>query len=60
MKTNFNKTQGLILVADDEETIRETIAELEAYLAAELGRPDGIDAAGNILPQPHKPRLDER
>ena len=42
------------------DNLRETIAELEAYLAAELGRPDGIDAAGNILPQPHKPRLDER
>ncbi len=35
------------------------IAELEAYLASELGRPDGIDAAG-ILAQPQNPRLDER
>ena len=41
------------------DNLREMVAELEAYLASELGRPDGIDAAG-ILAQPHNPRLDER
>src|SRR6266480_6476224 len=41
------------------DNLREMIAELEAYLASELGRTDGIDAAG-ILAQPHNPRLDER
>src|SRR6266700_2700764 len=41
------------------DNLREMIAELEAYLASELGRPDGIDAAG-ILAQPQNPRLDER
>jgi 1-acyl-sn-glycerol-3-phosphate acyltransferase len=42
------------------DNLRETIAELEAYLASELGRPDGIDAAGSILARPQNPRLDER
>jgi len=41
------------------DNLREMIAELEAYLASELGRTDGIDAAG-ILAQPQNPRLDER
>ena len=42
------------------ENLRETIAELEAYLASELGRGKGLDAAGEPLAQPRNARLDER
>ncbi len=42
------------------ENLRETIAELEAYLASELGSRIGIDAVGESLAQPRKPRLEER
>jgi 1-acyl-sn-glycerol-3-phosphate acyltransferase len=42
------------------DNLKETIAELEAYLVSELGRGTSLDAAGDILAQPHKPRLDER
>ena len=40
--------------------LRETIAELEAYLASELGRGNGLDPAGDTLTRPQSPRLDER
>jgi len=42
------------------DNLRETIAELEAYLASELGRGKGMDAAGEPLTQPQNARLDER
>jgi 1-acyl-sn-glycerol-3-phosphate acyltransferase len=38
----------------------ETIAELEAYLESELGRPDGVGAAADVLARPQNPRLTER
>ncbi|HMH16929.1 MAG TPA: lysophospholipid acyltransferase family protein [Burkholderiales bacterium] len=41
------------------DNLKETIAEMEAYLASELGRGTSLDAAGDILAQSHKPRLDE-
>src|SRR6267143_3529048 len=40
--------------------LKDTIAELEAYLASELGRGKGMDAAGEPLTQPQNARLDER
>jgi len=39
---------------------KETIAELEAYLASELARGKGVDAAAELLTQPQNARLDER
>ena len=43
-----------------KDNLRETIAELESYLASELARANGLDAAGDILAQPQNARLDER
>ena len=43
-----------------KDNLRETIAELEAYLASELGRGKGMDTAGEPLTQPQNARLDER
>jgi 1-acyl-sn-glycerol-3-phosphate acyltransferase len=43
-----------------KDNLRETIAELEAYLASELGCGNGLHAAGDILARPRNPRLDER
>jgi hypothetical protein len=34
------------------DNLRETIAELQAYLEGELGCPDGVDPAANVLAQP--------
>jgi len=42
------------------DNLRESIAELEAYLASALGSRNGIDAAGNILAQPQNAGLIER
>jgi len=42
------------------DNLRESIAELEAYLASELGSRNDIDAAGNILPEPQNAGLIER
>jgi len=42
-----------------KDNLRETIAELEAYLASELGCRNGIEAAGDTLAQLQN-RLDER
>jgi 1-acyl-sn-glycerol-3-phosphate acyltransferase len=42
------------------DNLKETIAELEAYLASELGRGKGMDATGEPLTQPQNARLDER
>ena len=42
------------------DNLRETIGDLEAYLESELGRGNGIDAAGEPLGQPQTARLDER
>lgn len=42
------------------DNLRETIAELEAYLASELGSRSGIDTAGNILAEPQNAGLTER
>ncbi len=41
------------------DNLRETIADLEAYLESELGRGNGMDAA-EPLAQPQTTRLDER
>ncbi len=43
-----------------KDNLREMIAELESYLASELARGNGLDAAGDTLVQPQTPRLDER
>ena len=43
-----------------KDNLRETIAEMEAYLASELDSRIGMDSAGEPLAQPQKPRLDER
>jgi hypothetical protein len=42
------------------DNLRETIAELEAYLASELGRGKGMDPAGEPLARPQNARLEER
>jgi 1-acyl-sn-glycerol-3-phosphate acyltransferase len=42
------------------DNLRETIAEMEAYLASELGSRSGIDAAGDILAEPQSAGLTER
>src|SRR6266513_1913203 len=42
------------------DNLKETIAELEAYLASELARGKGVDAAAELLTQPQNARLDER
>lgn len=42
------------------DNLRETIAELETYLASELARGNGLDVAGDTLAQPGDARLDER
>jgi 1-acyl-sn-glycerol-3-phosphate acyltransferase len=41
------------------DNLRETIAELEAYFASELGSRNDIDAAGNIPAEPQKVGLIE-
>src|SRR5207245_10494086 len=41
------------------DNLRETIADMEAYLESELGRGIGMDAA-EPLAQPQTTRLDER
>jgi hypothetical protein len=41
------------------DNVRETIAEMEAYLASELGSRSGIDTAGDTLPRLQN-RLGER
>ena len=43
-----------------KDNLREAIAELEAYLASELGSRIGMDSARDTLARPQKPRLDER
>src|SRR5438105_3894755 len=43
-----------------KDNLRETIAEMEAYLASELDSRIGMDSVGEPLAQPQKPRLDER
>jgi hypothetical protein len=42
-----------------KDNLRETIAEMEAYLASELGSGNGMDAAGEPLARLQN-RLDER
>ena len=42
------------------DNLRESIAELEAYLASELGLRNDLDAVGNILAQPQNAGLIER
>jgi len=42
------------------DNLREAIAELEAYLASELGRGSSLDAVRDPLSRPQNPRLDER
>jgi len=42
-----------------KDNLRETIAEMEAYLASELGSRSGIDTAGDTLPRLQN-RLEER
>jgi len=42
------------------DNLREMIAELEAYLASELGRGKGMDPAGEPLARPQNARLEER
>src|SRR2546429_3221542 len=41
------------------DNLKETIAELEAYLASELARGKGVDAGAELLTQPQNARLDE-
>ena len=36
------------------------MGDMEAYLESELGRGNGMDAAGEPLAQPQTTRLDER
>jgi 1-acyl-sn-glycerol-3-phosphate acyltransferase len=43
-----------------KDNLRETIAEMETYLASELASRSGIDDAGETLAQPQNARLDER
>src|SRR5438552_3929901 len=43
-----------------KDNLRETIAEMEAYLASELDSRIVMDSVGEPLAQPQKPRLDER
>ncbi len=43
-----------------KDNLRETIAEMETYLASELESRSGIDDAGETLAQPQNARLDER
>jgi len=43
-----------------KDNLRETIAEMEAYLASELGRGNGLETARDTLARPQNPRLDER
>jgi hypothetical protein len=43
-----------------KDNLRETIAEMEAYLASELGRGKGMDPAGEPLARPQNARLEER
>jgi len=43
-----------------KDNLRETIAEMEAYLASELESRIGLDSVGEPLAPPQKPRLDER
>jgi 1-acyl-sn-glycerol-3-phosphate acyltransferase len=43
-----------------KDNLRETIAEMETYLASELGSRSGIDDAGETLAQPQNARLEER
>ena len=38
-----------------KDNLRETVAELEAYYASELGLWDGVDAVGDIFPQSQNP-----
>lgn len=38
-----------------KDNLRETISELEAYYASELDCRSGLDAVGNIFPQPQNP-----
>ena len=42
------------------DNLRETMGDMEAYLESELGRGNGMDAAGEPLAQPQTTRLDER
>jgi hypothetical protein len=42
-----------------KDNLRETIAEMEAYLVSELGSRSGIDTAGESLARLQN-RLDER
>jgi len=42
-----------------KDNLKETLAELEAYLASELGRGNALAAAGDSFARPN-PRLDER
>ena len=43
-----------------KDNLRETIAEMEAYLASELDSRIVMDSVGEPLAQPQKPRLEER
>jgi 1-acyl-sn-glycerol-3-phosphate acyltransferase len=42
------------------DNLRETIAQLEVYLASELGRGNSLDTARGTLARPQTARLDER